>query len=90
MLDLRDVLELVIEGCNQGPFTESQLVHEGEELILPALAQLSHELDSACEERRKEGVRDRALIAEGLAVKCFYQLRDRLATIDIGGGEPAR
>jgi hypothetical protein len=35
-------------------------------------------------------LRDIAAIAKDLPLNFFHQLRDRLAIIDIGGGEPTR
>lgn len=84
MLDLRNVLELVNDRLDNGPFAKQEFVHQGHQRILHVGANTRHELDI---ERAQQFVSqcfgDIAFIGEEFAKEFPNHLGNRLAIVDI-------
>ena len=83
MFDLRDILQLVIDGLDDGAATEQQLVGERHEPVRHILANSRNEFQATLEEGEKELVRQIALVGEELTKQGLGKARDGLAVIDI-------
>ena len=83
MLNLRNILELVNDGLNDGSFAQQQFVRQGHELILHVFAQAGDEVESLFKEQLRQGSGNVAAIPKQLAAQSFHQLGNRSAIIDI-------
>ena len=66
MGDLRNILQLVIDRLNDGPFAQEQLVHQGQQSILHILANGRNQLNATSKQRLKELLGNVALVREQL------------------------
>ncbi len=87
VVNLRDVFQLVVNGLDDGPLAQQQLVHQGQQSVLHVLANRRDELHSLGKESFEELMRDIPLVSKALAEESFGQLRHRLAVIDITSGQ---
>ena len=67
MLNLRDVLELVVNGFDDGTSAEQQLVTEGHQAVFHVGFELSDELYTVLKELLKGGLGEIAFVAKQLA-----------------------
>ena len=64
MLDLRNVLELVVDTLNEGTFAQQEPIHDRHDLRFHISFQGGDELKSALKELFKQSVRDVAFITK--------------------------
>ncbi len=84
VLDLRDVLELVVNDFQNGTLTQQQLVGKQQQAVLHIGFELGDELEMVVvEQLLKQRLRQRAFVAKQLAPQIFDQLGDRGAVIDV-------
>ena len=84
MLDLRDVLELVIDTLDNGPFAQQRLVRQREQAVVHVGLEFGDELQAASEKLLEEGMRAVAFVAKQLAEEVFGELVHRFTVIDAG------
>jgi predicted transcriptional regulator len=88
MLDLTDILEVINDGLDQGPFAQEQLVGEMEQLIAHVLAQLGDQLEALIgEEALGEELRNVALVGKELTKEPADQMWNWRAVVEIAWGE---
>src|SRR5436305_15041552 len=90
MLNLGNVLELVIDGLNNGAFAQQELVVQADEHIPHIFAQPSNQLQaSGVEKLLKERLRNVALVAEEFAEQMRSELGNGLGVMHIGCAQTA-
>ena len=88
VLDLLDVLDLVVDGFDDGPLAQQQLIHERHQFVVHVLANLGDQLQAPLPELVKQSMGNVAAIADQLAGQTPSQLRYRFAIIRVAGGDP--
>ena len=84
MLTLADVLELIIDGLDDGSFPQQHFVGQGEESILHFFAEFGDELDALCDQKLLgKRLGEIAFVAEEVS----SQFGNRTAIIDLARGE---
>ncbi len=72
VLDLGDILELIIDGLDQGSFAEQKLIGHDHQAVLHVLAQLGNQLNlKILPELFKERSRNIASVSKQLAKESF-------------------
>jgi len=84
---LRDVLELVIDGFDEGAFAQEEFIEPRHELVAHVFAQFGDELKVLGQARLKQRLRLIAFVADELAPQAFDQLAHRGAVIGVAWGE---
>ncbi len=74
MFNLRNILKLVNDGLDDGPFAQQQLIRQMHELVFHVFAQSRDEVESLFKEQSCEGSRDIAAIPKQLASQMFDHL----------------
>ena len=87
VLDLRDVLELVIDGLDNGPFAQQELVAQAQQAIFHVAAQMGDQLDASSKEGFEQGLGEVAFVGKEFAKQGAGQVGQRRAVIDIAGAE---
>lgn len=90
MLDLRNILELIDDGLDNGPFAHQQLIREMHEMVLHVFTQPGDKLEPLFKEQLGERGRDVAAITEQLAMQPFDQDRNRGPVINGAWSQAAR
>jgi len=90
MLDLRNVLELVIDGFNDGSFAKKQFVRQRDQAVLHVLAQRGDQLKALCEQLFKQSFGDVAPVTEQLTEQVLAQQGNRFPVVDIAWGQVER
>ncbi len=88
MLDLAKVLQFVEDGFDEGPAAQDGLLKRGKGNGLHVLFDGGDELDAHVPKRLGEPFGDVALVGEEHAGQSPAQAGDRLAVIDVAGGQP--
>ena len=89
VLELTQVLELSMDGLDQGPFAEQTCIQEREHAGVPRLLELGEELPSWVPKLREQGLGEGAAIANEFAAQTAGKLRDGRAVIDGARSKPA-
>ena len=90
MFDLRDILELIDDGFDDGPFAQQDLIIQQHEAVLHVLAQLGDQLKIVhLSELVHQRLRDVASIAKQLAPQVPGHVRHRFSIVDIARPEMA-
>ena len=87
VFQLANVLELVIDGLDQGALAEQNFIQEGEQARLHLFFEFGDELHSLGPELREEGLGDGAPIPHQFAEHPAGQLRYGFAIIDVAWSE---
>src|SRR5215204_7596997 len=87
VFELTNVLELIIDGFDQGSFAEQNFIPEGEHAEVHLFFEFGEELHSLVPKLREEGLGDVATIANEFAEQPAGKFRDGLAVIDVAGSE---
>lgn len=83
VLNLRDSLELVENGLENGSLTQQQFVRKVYEMVFPVCAQPGHEVETLLKEQSRERSGNVSAISKELATQSFSHLRNRSAIIDV-------
>ena len=83
MIDLRLILELVVDGLDDEAFTQQELVAHQHQAVFHIGVDAGDDLETVFQQRLKERLREIALIAKQLAKQGFRQFGDRFMVIDI-------
>ncbi len=83
MLDLGLVLQLVVNGFNDVPFTQQQFIQQRQQAVLHPGSQAGDELQSLLPHLLEQGLGNVAFVAEQLAKQPSCQFGYRFAIIDI-------
>ena len=88
MLQLRDVLQLVVDGLYHGPFAEQHLVGHAHQAVLHVVPHSGDELDAVDEQLMEEFLGYVALVAHELAVDLLHEVLylERLPVVDVSRG----
>ena len=81
MSNLRDVLQLVIDGFDDGSLAKQNLVYQGHQAILHVLANRRNQLNTLFKELVKQWLRDVAFIAKQFTPQLLGHMGHRLAVI---------
>ena len=88
VLDLADVLELVVDGLDDRPLAQEQLVGHGQQAVAHVLAQLGDEVQTlARQELLGQRLGDVAPVAEELAEEAPDQAGNGAAVVDVARRE---
>ena len=87
VFELANVLELIIDGLDQGPFAEQNFIQEREHAGVHLFFEFGEELHSLVPKLREQGLGDVAAIANEFAEQTAGKFRDGLAVIDIAGSK---
>ena len=87
MFDLRDILQLVVNGLNYCALAQHQLIEDRHQLVFHVLANLGHELYIIIEQKVKQRLRDIAFVSKKFTEQVFNHLWYRSSVIDITRGE---
>ncbi len=87
MFDLRDILQLVVNGFNYCALAQHQLIEDRHQLVFHVLANLGHELYIIIEQKVKQRLRDIAFVSKKFTEQVFNHLWYRSSVIDIARGE---
>ena len=87
VLDLLDVLELIVDGFDDGTLAQQQLVGQGHEFVAHVLADCGDQLQAPIPQHLEELLGDVASIPHELAGQALSQLRDRAAIVDVARGD---
>src|SRR5205085_6233714 len=90
MLNLRNILELVNDGLNDGSFAQQQFVREGHKMILHVLAQSGDEMQALFKEQLGQGSGNVAAVSKQLPPQSFHHLGNRSPIIDIARRQATR
>ena len=91
VLDLRDVLELINDGLDQGAFAEQEPVRELDELITHVLAQLGDETESLGDQKALGERRgDVALVPKEASEEAAHQAGHWPPIVGVAGSETQR
>jgi len=88
VFNLRDVLELIENGLDEGALAQQEPVGELEELLAHVLAQFGDEAQALVEEELlSQWRRDVALVTKEPAEEPVHQARDRTTVVRVAGSE---
>ena len=89
VLDLRDVLQLVVDGLDQGSLSQEDLIGDSHQLVLHVALQFCHQLDAVHEKPGEEVLADVPFVTDQLAEDPLDEgtVPERLTVIDIARGE---
>jgi hypothetical protein len=88
MLDLTDVFELIVDGLDDGPLAQQELIREGEQPIVHFFAQLGDEAKSlGDQELLRQRLREITLITIEAPKEPAGEFRNRAPIIDIAGSQ---
>ena len=90
MLNLRDILDLVDDRLNDGPFAEQQLIGKEHEGILHILAQSRDKMKSLFKEQLAQRSGNRTVISKELPAQSSHHLRNRSSIINVARGQTTR
>lgn len=90
VFNLRDVLELINDGFNDGALTQQQLVAQQHQLVFHVGLELGDQFDPLLAQLLPQRSGEIALVARQLAEQALDQSRNRLAVIDIARGQAQR
>ena len=83
MLDLRLILQLVVDGLDDEAFTKQELVAHQHQAVFHIGVDAGDDLETVFQQRFKERLREIALIAKQLSKQGFRQFGDGFTVIDI-------
>ena len=83
MLDLRDVLELVVDRLYDGSLSQQHLVSQGHQAVFHVLFELGDHLNAMLEQLSEQRLRDVAFVTKELAEDALDQFRHRLSVINV-------
>ena len=89
MLDLRDVLQLVVDSLDQGPLAQEDLIGDSHQLALHVALQFCHQLDAVHKKPGEEALADVPIVTDQPAEDPLDEgsVPERLTVIDIARGE---
>ena len=85
VFNLADVLELVVDGFDEGTLAQQQFIGQGEQLVLHPLAQLGNQLQVLFSQGLEELLGEIAPVPEEFAGESFGQAGYWLTVIDVTG-----
>ena len=88
VFQLANVLELIIDGLDQGALAEQNFIPEREQARVHLFFEFGDELYPLSPELRAEGLGDVATIPNQLAEQAASKFRHGLAVIDVARSEP--
>jgi len=83
MLNLRDILQLVMNSLNDGSFSHHQLVKQRHKSVLHVPLDPGNQLDSLTKQEIKQILRDVSLVTKELTEYVFDHIRHRFSIIHI-------
>jgi hypothetical protein len=83
VLNLRYVLELIMNGLNDCSLSHHQLVKQRHQPVLHVPLDSGNQLDSLTKQEIKQILRDISLVAKELAEHAFDHIRHRFSIISI-------
>ena len=87
MLNLRDVLELVIDGFNNGAFSQKELILQKHQAILHILLDRSDEMQVLSKKLFNQGLGNVTFVGKELTEKCRCQIGYGFTVIQVARGE---
>ena len=87
MLDLLDVLELIMNGFDEGALTQQELIDQRHPFVLHVFTDLGHEVQTPFPEFLEQSLADIPSITDQFPGKSLGQLWNRRAVIDMAGGD---
>lgn len=87
MFNLRDILELVDDGFNDGTFTQQQFVAQQHQLVLHVGFELGDQFNPLLPELVAQRFGEVAFVSDEFTEQAFDQLGHGLTVIDIAAGD---
>lgn len=87
VFDLLDVLDLVVDGFDDGTLAQQQLIHHGHQFVVHVLASFGDQLQAPLPEFVEQLLGNIAAIADQLPGQPLGQVGYRCPVVDIAGGD---
>jgi hypothetical protein len=89
VFDLLDILDRIVDGFDDGALAQPEFIGQRHPLVAQVLADLGDQVLAPPPQDIEELLGEITPIPHQLTAQPLGQLRDRLAVIDVAGGDPA-